>query len=586
MTDEKFTRLQLWLGLCALCGVAFGPVLGAGFLDWDDNFNVYNNPRLRALTTDNLRWMFFDFGPDIRYKPITHRTWALVHAVGGLNPLGYHPTNFVLHCVNAGLLLILLQHLIDLACAPAVTAEDRQWRRLAAGAGALFWTVQPLRVETVAWVSVTSYSLMTLFLLLSLLTFLRCDFGRSLFRQANYWLALGLFQLAMMSFPFAVGFSLAILAVCIFPLRRFTGDNALCALLEWLPFLALTILMCVVAIYGQHVKKGMWGDPESLERLTLATRLLAAAYYLAYYAWRPLLPFHHYTVNEDLVPFDPMSPRILIAIALVAGLSIWTLAGWRRRPAALAAWIGFLGLAGPSLKLTGEPPFPGPGDRYSILCGLVTAAVVAGLMITAKTPATRQRWLTATIALGLIYVVQSRSLSAVWHDNESFFTHQLEHLQTGPTRSKAHCVLGKLATKRRDMTAALEHFDQAWQQSPIVAADNIAAPHAELLIATRQLPAAIKMLQTARELQPARFRLDLYLASALAASGRSEEGYALGEETLRRHPEQPDAYGLFASILHGQGKTAHAVEVLRRGLTRHPQHPGLRAMFESLTVRP
>jgi tetratricopeptide (TPR) repeat protein len=344
--------------------------------------------------------------------------------------------------------------------------------------------------------------------------------------------------------------------------------------------------MCVVAIYGQHVKKGMWGDPESLERLSLATRLVAAAYYLAYYAWRPFYPFHHHTVNEDLVPLDPQSPRLMFAYLLLIGLTIGTLMLRRRRPGALAAWIGFAGLAGPALKLTGEPPFPGPGDRYSILCGLVTAAVLCFWMNAAGTPEGRRRWLTVLGVAGLIFALHSRMQSEVWQDNETFFTDQLANQQAGPTRAKAHCVLGHLAAQSNDLATALDHYDKAWQESAVVAAEHVIDEHAELLLGTGRTAAAISMLENARTMLPDRYRTGLYLGAALITAHRREEGIAVCEDTLRRHPDQPDAFGFYAAILIGRRETALAAQVLQRGLQQHPDHRGLRAMLDSLGSPP
>lgn len=594
VTDEKLTRTNICICLCVLCGIAYWPVLSAEFLDWDDGFNVYKNLRLRELNLENLRWMFFDFGPDTRYKPITHLAWAIIHAFGGMKPFGYHLANLVLHSLNGCLLLLVLHRLILTARGDGADAEERRWLRLAAGAGALFWTVHPLRVETTAWVSVLSYSLVVSFLLLSVLVLLRCDFGRSLFRQTAYWLSLGLFQLATMSFALAVGFSIAVLALNVFPLRRiqtatlraaFTGDSRR-ALIETLPFFAVTLLMCLVAIYGQHVKMGMWGAPVSLEALPLDTRLIAAVYYLGYYAWRPFYPFNHHSVNEDLVPFDPASPRILFAALVVAGLTIRTWARRKENPAAFAIWLAFIGLAGPALKLTGEPPFPGPGDRYSILCGLAASAAITGLMLGVKTPVARQRWLVGIAVSGLLFTLQSRRLSEVWLNNETFFSAQLENLKTGPTRSKAHCVLGRLASEAGDAGKALDHYGKAWLESPVVAAANIATAHAELLFATGQPGAVIDLLETARKIRPDKFRLDLYLGAALLAVKRQAEGMAVCDDVILRHPEDPDVFGFYASILIGNGNIERAREVLQSGLERHPGHPGLEAVLKSQGGQP
>lgn len=73
----------------ALVAVVFGVffrTLESGFLRWDDDINVFENPHVQGLTAENLRWMFTDFEQAIRYKPLSWLAWALVHEVFGLNP--------------------------------------------------------------------------------------------------------------------------------------------------------------------------------------------------------------------------------------------------------------------------------------------------------------------------------------------------------------------------------------------------------------------------------------------------------------------------------------------------------------------
>ena len=55
--------------LAALVMLAFSRTIDAEFLEWDDDHNVYQNPHLRELSAENLKWMFFDVGRDTRTRP-------------------------------------------------------------------------------------------------------------------------------------------------------------------------------------------------------------------------------------------------------------------------------------------------------------------------------------------------------------------------------------------------------------------------------------------------------------------------------------------------------------------------------------
>ena len=111
----------------ALVAVVFGVffrTLESGFLRWDDDINVFENPHVQGLTAENLRWMFTDFEQAIRYKPLSWLAWALVHEVFGLNPFGYHLANVLLHCANTVLVFLLIRRLLTLSSSLAPTGGE------------------------------------------------------------------------------------------------------------------------------------------------------------------------------------------------------------------------------------------------------------------------------------------------------------------------------------------------------------------------------------------------------------------------------------------------------------------------------
>ena len=96
-------RRTAWLAptLVALATIAvFSGALRNGFLNWDDNVNFLTNPHYRGLGWANLRWMFttLHLGP---YQPLSWLTCALDYLLWGMNPIGYHLTNVLLHAANA-----------------------------------------------------------------------------------------------------------------------------------------------------------------------------------------------------------------------------------------------------------------------------------------------------------------------------------------------------------------------------------------------------------------------------------------------------------------------------------------------------
>src|SRR4051812_42787119 len=59
--DARWTRLAIPLVVAALTVAAFLPVLRNGFVSWDDDKNLVENPHFRGLGLEQLRWMWTTF---------------------------------------------------------------------------------------------------------------------------------------------------------------------------------------------------------------------------------------------------------------------------------------------------------------------------------------------------------------------------------------------------------------------------------------------------------------------------------------------------------------------------------------------
>jgi protein O-mannosyl-transferase len=292
----------------ALVAVVFGVffrTLESGFLRWDDDINVFENPHVQGLTSENLRWMFTDFEQAIRYKPLSWLAWALVHEVFGLNPFGYHLANVLLHCANTVLVFLLIRRLLRCGTRNAERGiEGAATSDLCAALGALLWAVHPLRVEPVAWVTGLPYGLALLFALVATLLYLRANSpdADTSTRRRDYWLSVGAFALAVLSYPIVLGFVAALVALDFYPLRRLdtmrladlAGLRAVMS--DKLPFLALSLLLVGGTLYGRFFITGDWSKPTNLGDFPPEARVMQAFYLWAYYAWKSLVPL-------DLGPF-------------------------------------------------------------------------------------------------------------------------------------------------------------------------------------------------------------------------------------------------------------------------------------------
>src|SRR3989454_8338269 len=84
------------------------------------------------------------------YIPLTWMTLGLDYLLWGLNPVGYHLTNLLLHAANAVILYFVALRILSLA-RPGLVDRGRANLALSAAFAALLFALHPVRVESVAW---------------------------------------------------------------------------------------------------------------------------------------------------------------------------------------------------------------------------------------------------------------------------------------------------------------------------------------------------------------------------------------------------------------------------------------------------
>jgi hypothetical protein len=110
-----FSNNRRVIALAAACAIAsavlYLPVLGFGFVNWDDHLHVTDNQDLRGLGIAYLPKAFASV-TNYSYNPLTMLTYWVDHLFWGLNPMGYHLGNLLLHALNAFVVVVLAYRFI------------------------------------------------------------------------------------------------------------------------------------------------------------------------------------------------------------------------------------------------------------------------------------------------------------------------------------------------------------------------------------------------------------------------------------------------------------------------------------------
>jgi tetratricopeptide (TPR) repeat protein len=567
---EPLTRtpVRVWVSwlvplLIALVTVAaFLPTLQNGFVNWDDDKNLLDNPHYRGLGWPHLRWMWTTFHMG-QYIPLTWMTLGLDYLLWGLQPLGYHLSSLLLHAANAVVFYFVALRILGRAL-PGPGAPDRLRLALSAAFAALFFALHPLRVESVAWATERRDVLSGLFYLSTLLVYLRAH-ERGEHGPGWHWRAVGLFACALLSKSMAVNLPVVLLILDVYPLRRLGGPTgwwgapARQVYLEKIPFILLAGAASALAFLALARVHNM----ASLNELTALGRLAISAYGLSFYLGKTVAPFDLSPLYALPIDVNPSAPPFLLSDGVVLAITAlaWNLR--RRVPGLPAAWLAYAVTLLPVLGVFQNGPQVA-ADRYTYLAGLGWAIWAgAGLVSSWRPRAFLPPGLAAGVLLGL--GVLSWTQARVWHDSQRLWTHALG---IDPNSPVAENNLGEALARQGKPAAAIEHYRQALKARP-----DYADAHynwGAALARQGRLAAAIEHYREALTIRPNYAEALNNWGNALTQQGRPAEAIEHYREALTIRPNYAEAFNNWGNALTQQGRPAEAIEHYRQALAVWP----------------
>lgn len=546
--------LYLRLGLALLVVLAFLPILGNGFVNYDDPQYVLQNPHVRAgITAAGLRWAL-TAQVAANWHPLTLLSHMLDVQLFGLNPRGHHLTSLLLHLANV---LLLFEVLRRMTGAP-----------LRSAAVAALFAVHPTRVETVAWVADRKDLLCGLFWMLTLAAYLRYARRPS---AGRYLPVAAAMAASLAAKPMAMTLPFVLLLLDFWPLRRWPAMPAAeaaegatpagaapagaraagaTATSAWRLVWEKVPLLCLSAAAGLIALRTQAAPVESGLDAPLAWRCAnALTSYMAYLGKlldpRSLAVFYPFR----RVPAD----RAAAAALALAAITALTLLAAKRKPYLVVGWLWYLGTLVPviGVLLVG---WQAMADRYTYLpaIGIFLAAVwgaadlalVAGRRISrsaVRGAATAAA--VACVALLLLLGAMTRRQTAYWSGTFALFSHALSVDES----YLAHTNVAEELRARGDADGALAHYRAAVALAPRSPQARAALGNA--LRAWGRPAEALAPLRAALALDPADERAGILLAMALDDLGQSGAAAAELRQVLLRHPESADARRGLAALL-------------------------------------
>ena len=564
--------------LVAAVVVAYLPALRAGFI-WNDDTYLTANPTLDSAHGLHLIWA--DPRANEQYYPLVFTSFWVEKRLWGLQPLGYHLVNVLLHAAAALLLWRLLRRL----------AVPGAWF------GAALFALHPVCVESVAWVTERKNTLSLVLSLLAALAYLAWDERRAAAaaprsgrkreakppwhrRPGVLWAAaLALFSLALLAKTTAALLPAVLLVLAWWRNGRVRGSDVR----PLLPFFAVG---AALALNTAWLEKTMVRASGTEWSLSLAGRLVLAGRVVAFYAGKLVWP----TDLAFIYPrwtIDPAAARqwlpALAALAVLA--AAWAL---RRRlgRGPLAGVLLFGGVLVPAMGFFNvyAMRYSYVADHFAYQAVAVAAACAAGGVgaLAGGNAALRRAAAAAGVAvlavLGVLtfrHAQEFRTADALWRST----------LAKNPGCFMCHTNYGFLLYREGRVADAIDHFKASLRLEP----DNVPAllNLAKVDEDRGRLDEAASELRSALALDPANTTVLVNLGTVYTKAGRYDEAIGAYRDALR-HPSPADylAHNGLGVALIRQGRRLEAVEEFREALRLKPDYWMAQANLERALARP
>ncbi len=528
---NKPKTLAVWpigLALVLLTLLAYWPVLGFQFINFDDQAYVYENPVVQqGLSWSGVQWAFTTTQA-ANWHPVTWLSHCLDCQLYGLNAGQHHLTNLLLHSASVLLLFIVLRKM-----------TGATWR--SAFVAAIFG-LHPLHVESVAWVAERKDVLSGMFFMLTVWAYaayvqLRISDCGLRNKDTNTpgcgkgWFALALlfFLLGLMSKPMLVTLPFVLLLLDFWPLGRWRGWRTV---LEKTPFFLLSATACAVTFSAQKTE----GAISSMGQISLTLRventLVAYATYLGKMFWPGDMAILY------LRPSAFPGWQVIVAgllLAAISGTVIWLA---RKQPYLSMGWFWFLGTLVPVIGLIAFG-VQSRADRYVYLPSIgVTIMLAWGLPELLKDRTWRRSpvAITGGLACAACFFT-TRSQVHYWRDSFSLFEHTVKVTKDNYI---AQNNLGRAFEDQGNLDAAEEHYQEAVRLNPQygVAQYNLG----NVLTEKNRLDEAITHLKESIRLMPKVAETYNNLGKAYAMQRRLDEAMQLFSEAIKVNPDCEPAH--------------------------------------------
>uniref|UniRef100_A0A8D3DXK2 dolichyl-phosphate-mannose--protein mannosyltransferase n=1 Tax=Scophthalmus maximus TaxID=52904 RepID=A0A8D3DXK2_SCOMX len=517
---------------------------------FDDSEAIVNNKDLKPTTPLNNIWTNDFWGSNLSsnsshksYRPLTVLTFRLNYLLaGGLQPIGFHMLNIVLHAIISALMIDMFAILIG---GLAYDEKDKivNLAPKTSLLAALFFAAHPVHTESVAGIVGRADLLCALFFQLSFLTYCKAfNTGRGLFTTPNNH------------------------SPCTVILYSDVVRTGLLTRLALMALGGLAMLYARWRIMGTGPPAFTEVDNPASFAENIFLRIVNYNYYYSLNAWLLLCPWWLcFDWSMGCVPLikaatDWRTAWLLLLWCVLIGLTSQALCSQdsqRRRTLTL----GLVLLVVPFL----------PACNIFFRVGFVVAERVLYLSSAGYCLLLGHNVLklvcVAVLLLLCVYVARCALRSHQWRTEQSLFT---SALSVCPLNAKVHYNVGKNLADRGNTTAAIRYYREAVRLHPsyVHAMNNLG----NILKERNELVEAEQLLSKAVSIQPDFAAAWMNLGIVQNSLQKFEEAELSYWNAIRFRKKYPDCYYNLGRLYADQNRHLDALNAWRNATVLKPDH--------------
>lgn len=474
-TTTEIQKALPWksaLALFVITFLAYWPSLSNGFVNFDDDKYVYENPLIRSIAWDNIKAIFTNITDNV-YVPLTVLTYAWEHHFVGLKPFVYHFDNIILHGLNTILIFCI--------------ARKLRFTDSAAFLGALFFGLHPMRVESVAWVTERKDVLYTLFYLLAMISYFRYSLDK---QRTHYFLSLLFCVISMLAKAATLTLPFILLA-CDWLNKRRLDRNML---LDKIPYFFIIVPIAWITFHRNTI---VYSVNTSLVE-TVLIFIWSITFYPIKFFW-PASLYPAYLLPE---PISAAQPTYILAFVVFVIL-IESIILLRRDRLYVWAWLMYLGGIFYLLRFDNVPYINWAADRFMYLPSLGLCLYFGSLLDKGikNTYTYRRQWaipiLGGILMLYGFLFVKSYRQNFIWKDSITLWSYVISR---DPKVSSAYVNRGVIYKAQGKFEEALQDYNTAIDINPLSAESY--SNRGNLLLTLKRYDDALTDLNAAVRLNP------------------------------------------------------------------------------------